>query len=491
MIHSLFGRKDRLLRRKGFTLIELLVVIVILAILMAIAIPAYLSQQKKAKDSEAKQYLTTAWKSARAALIDNSSSSTYPLGATMVSAINQDQPQLTITAGSCGSAAGMAKQLVLDTSSTAQNLIICSKSASGTLYKMQANATDTPAFSAVVGIQGFNAKVDLNTGSADPGFNGIAVGDFNGDGKIDVAGGNWQGGGNGIYALAGNGTGGFPAAWHPTSVANAQAWQLATADFNGDGKMDVVSANDNSASVSVYLGNAATLLNNGIQRACGATTYGVATGDLNNDGNQDIVVTLVNGNIAIILGNGNGTFVAAATFASGVTPNYVSVSDINADGKQDLVLTSSGGLRSFLGNGDGTFAAGVTQADTTVGKVALGDFNGDGKIDAVTSGIPSMAFLAGNGDGTFGLPTYFSQGNDVKAADLSGDGKLDLVIADAGANIISYMTGKGDGSFNAPTNVAVANAPNSVVLGDANKDGFLDVLVARGANPAFGYIQSK
>src|SRR5581483_5923681 len=86
-------------RNHGFTLIELLVVIVILAILMAIAIPAYLSQQKKAKDSAAKQYLTVAWKSARTAAVDNSGN--YPTtAASLVSTIQASEPELSVVAGS-------------------------------------------------------------------------------------------------------------------------------------------------------------------------------------------------------------------------------------------------------------------------------------------------------------------------------------------------------------------------------------------------------
>jgi type IV pilus assembly protein PilA len=129
---------DRLRRADAFTLIELLVVIVVLGILMAVALPTFLRQQNKAKDSRTQQYLTNVWKSARAETVSNNGQ--YPLATTLSRLIGGDQPQLSMLVGS-QSAAAIADHVVIDTSSTTNTLILYAQSASGTVFTLVGTAT--------------------------------------------------------------------------------------------------------------------------------------------------------------------------------------------------------------------------------------------------------------------------------------------------------------------------------------------------------------
>lgn len=129
---------------RGFTLIELLVVIVIIAVLMAIAIPAYLSQQKKAKDTQAKTSLATAWKSARAELVSNNGSSGYPTPLSLSNLLAADQPQLSFSIGT-QAATTSANQIAIDPTSGGKTLILYAKSGGGDIWKLQADPTSSGA----------------------------------------------------------------------------------------------------------------------------------------------------------------------------------------------------------------------------------------------------------------------------------------------------------------------------------------------------------
>lgn len=133
-------RTSLLKRRRGFTLIELLVVIVIIALLMAIAIPAYLSQQKKAKLSQTKQYLTTSWKSARGELVSNSGSSGYPAAATLSNLLGTDQPQLSFKVGNAASVS-QTNQIVISPTSGGKTLLMYALSGTGDVIQLSTDDT--------------------------------------------------------------------------------------------------------------------------------------------------------------------------------------------------------------------------------------------------------------------------------------------------------------------------------------------------------------
>ena len=154
--------------------------------------------------------------------------------------------------------------------------------------------------------------------------------------------------------------------------------------------------------------------------------------------------------MSVLLGNGNGTFQAPSTFAAGINPFYVSVADLNDDGKPDLLVADNanpgGALCVLLGNGNGTFGAAATFAAGNFARtIAVGDINGDGKLDAAVANNGSVSVLLGNGDGTFQPALNLSAGlspySGIALADLNGDGKLDLAVANKPNNSVSVLLG--------------------------------------------------
>jgi len=168
----------------------------------------------------------------------------------------------------------------------------------------------------------------------------------------------------------------------------------------------------------------------------------VAADDFNGDGKLDLAVTIQGTNsVAILLGNGNGTFAAPVSYAVGTVPFVVATGDFNGDGKRDLAVSNefSHDVSILLGNGNGTFAPAVSYP-TPAGAVSvvIADFNGDGKSDlAVADEGVNVAVLLGNGNGTFGPATGFTAGSDpfsVAAADFNSDGRTDLAVANFNSN---------------------------------------------------------
>lgn len=281
---------------------------------------------------------------------------------------------------------------------------------------------------------------------------------------------------------------------------------LAVADFNQDGKPDLAVA----ANVKLY-----AMLGNGdgtFTPASGSPvrmpsppyqdfgtpyTGNVTVGDFNHSDHPGLAVTEFNNEAAVILlGNGNGTFTtSSAAFANseGMPTTSTAAADFNADGNLDLALINQfNGLEPVaLGYGDGAFSpAGDLFIQGFPAGVAVGDFNGDGKLDAAVAGGGSttypnsgVAISIGIGNGTFirAPQSPISLGQNLSAivtADLNGDGKLDLAVTDAVSNSVYILLGNGDGTFQSPITIAVGNAPGAIVAGDFNNDGKLDLAVA-------------
>jgi hypothetical protein len=277
---------------------------------------------------------------------------------------------------------------------------------------------------------------------------------------------------------------------------------IAIGDFNGDGVPDLAVANQEgfgsaSGSVSVLIGKGDGTFRPEVEYLpISGHTESVAVGDFNGDGKLDIAVVQQEGNdnsltgrLTLLLGNGDGTFREGKTYVTGNSGSTVAVGDLNGDGKLDLVVTSSVGTLVFLGDGDGTFkTSGVFYSGKE--SVLLVDLNHDGKLDlAATNEIAgTISISLGNGDGTFGPSTDYSAGYgtiSIATGDFNQDGNADLVVADAssadtgtGGTTVEVFLGNGDGSFKAPVSYTVGAEPTSVAVGDFNKDGKLDLIVA-------------
>ena len=273
---------------------------------------------------------------------------------------------------------------------------------------------------------------------------------------------------------------------------------MALADVNHDGKLDLITANQNSNNVSVLLGNgngtfqAATTIGTG-----GTGPASVSVADVNGDGQPDIVAANYNSNtVSILLGTGTGSFALSgspiATGGSGVKSAVVA--DMNGDGKPDIVATNynSGTVTVLVGNGTGSFTQ-TTDSPVSVGStpynVVVADVNGDGRPDIITANRYNYSISvllndpAPTGTGFFApwAASPFATGEhpyDVAIADLNGDGKPDLVTANYADNTVSVLLGNGSGGFTAGPALATGVEPFFVAVADVNNDGKPDIITA-------------
>jgi len=311
----------------------------------------------------------------------------------------------------------------------------------------------------------------------------MAVGDFNADGKADVAAVN--SGSSSVSILLGNGAGSFTAATN--FAVGVSPHSVAIGDFNADGRADIATANQSSNNVSILLGNGAGGFAAATNFAVGSLPFSVAVGDFNADGKTDVVTANFNSTaVSILLNNGAGGFAAATNFNVGISPQSVAVGDFNADGRADLVAanSASSNVSILLGNGAGGFSA-ATNFPVGAGtvSVAVGDFNGDSKVDVATanSNPNNVSILLGNGAGGFAAAANFPVGTapaSIAIGDFNADGKADITTANQNSNNISILIGNGVGGFATVTNFASANIPRSVAVGDFNGDGRADIATA-------------
>jgi uncharacterized protein (DUF2141 family) len=364
----------------------------------------------------------------------------------------------------------------------------------------------------------FHAAVPYSTGSGYVAK--VAVGDLNGDGKLDMVVANGR-----VGVLLGIGDGTFqPVVTYDPAGPGYNSTAVAVADLNGDGKLDLAvaancndqSCNQTPATIGVLLGNGDGTFAAPVNYAAGhgmALSIGVA--DINGDGKLDAVVANWDGGVdssavGVLLGNGDGSFGSVSSYNSGADSDSVTIADVNNDGKPDLLVGNANSVAVMLGNGNGTFAPKVEYTAAPlifpigVGDVAVHDVNGDGKPDlvvanqgGVASGDGSLGVLLGNGNGTFQAVVVYDSGgklaSSVAIADVNNDGIPDLLASNYnyrnGYGTLGVLTGNGDGTFQSAVTFDSAGLfALSVAVGDLNGDGNVDALVANQASFSVGVL---
>ncbi len=318
----------------------------------------------------------------------------------------------------------------------------------------------------------------------------LALPDINGDGYRDIAAGNLNG--YSMSILLNRGDGSFTDAekcytgFRPSSIS--------AADFNGDGKDDLVFSDQER--ISVFL-NYDGSVGNTFLPARRVSTAVVAC-DL--DGDMDIDIAVASDGaierpsyVSIMLNNGDGSFAGSSEHEVPQLPISIDAADLDGDGDNDLAVVStySGEVSIFMNDGVGTFSDAVSYAATMNGDITnswsgcLSDIDGDGSFDLVVAdfGSGSVSILLNQGDGTFRDPVQYGVGSfpgDVFSCDLNGDGHNDIATANWSPAGVSVLINNGDGTFQEARNYSPDAGSGSIYAADMDNDGDTDIIAEKG-----------
>ncbi|WP_345071993.1 FG-GAP-like repeat-containing protein [Hymenobacter fastidiosus] len=277
---------------------------------------------------------------------------------------------------------------------------------------------------------------------------------------------------------------------------------IVTADVNGDGKLDLLTANPAANTVSVRFNDGTGTFTGTTDIGVGLSPRALTAADVDSDGDLDILVANANSSsISVLRNNGSGLFALASTVTVGDTPAALGMADINGDGALDLLVANFSGIEFWLNDGTGTFlTTGQAHASipfSIISPLALvaADLDLDGDVDLLTSNnstTKSVTVLLNNGDGTATAAPTFSPAAEISlgatpqaiaTGDVDGDGDLDFLTANNQAsNNVSVGINTGSGGFTTSA-LTVAGSPQAVALADVNGDGKVDLLTAnRAAN---------
>jgi hypothetical protein len=274
----------------------------------------------------------------------------------------------------------------------------------------------------------------------------IAAGDISGDGKLDLVTANYNA--SSVSVLIGNGDATFQAHRDTADTAATSPYGVAVGDFDGTGGLDVALARQGDLAARVMSGFDGNVFTTGTTANVTHGQLALAVGRLDADAQDDLALEAGNA-VGVLIRTGT-SFLPVVLYPTGVGPSSVLAVDLDGDGTVDLATANStdGTVSVLLGNGDGTFQAKRDfPADTGAYAIAAADLDRDGKLDIVTANYmaSTVSVLFGNGDGTFGAPSNVATGqgpNGIAIGDLDHDGVLDLVTTDDSIASASVLLGQ-------------------------------------------------
>ncbi len=343
----------------------------------------------------------------------------------------------------------------------------------------------------------------------------VEIADFNGDGKFDIVVANELS--SNVSILLGDGSGKFAPSVGSPFLAGQLPNDIAIGDFNRDGKLDLALANHEEKHLTVLWGDGRgdfkPAPNSPVAVEVRPHVHGVATGDLNGDGNLDLVTdSWASDQVVILFGNSKGSFTTPGTFLTVGKRPYKRhrVADINGDGKPDIITTNMEGnnVTILLADGAGGFkqsAGSPFACGDSPWNFAVGDVNKDGKPDLAIVDSPSstaeghgkdgLTLLLGNGNGGFTMlaRSPFETGkspNRVAIGDLNGDGVNDIVVSSPDGNNTTLFLMSREGVASSST-ISVAGKPKGLAIRDVNGDGRADLVITNNGDNSVTVMLSK